>query len=141
MIEGVQPLSVTVSLLDLLSCSTTRQSGAVNPELWILNLPSRPARAPAAEVVELALMKPVAAPEPTTVNWPPFRDAVLTASGPTLVPAAVAAFMAAGPASRVRAAIGTMAARSMRARFMTFPSDQADRVGTRSASGLESGGR
>ena len=63
-------------------------------------------------------MKPVAAPEPSTVNWPALRDAVLTVRGPALVPAAVAPSSAACPASRVRAAAGTMAARSMRARFM-----------------------
>src|SRR6478752_1450279 len=70
-IVGVQPRRVTVSRVDLLSWSTPRQSGAGKPLAWILNFPSRPARAPAAEVVELALMKPVAAPEPSTLSWPP----------------------------------------------------------------------
>jgi hypothetical protein len=60
--EGVHPLSVTVTRTDLASWTTTRQSGAVNPLARIRNLPSWLARTPAAEVVELALMKLGAAP-------------------------------------------------------------------------------
>ena len=82
LVVGVQPLRVTVSRLSLLSCSTTLQSGAVNQLAWILNLPSRPARAPADEVVELAAMKPVAAPEPSTVSLPPWREALLVVRVP-----------------------------------------------------------
>src|SRR5689334_22203979 len=59
-VVGVHPLRVTLTMFDLLSCTTTRQSGAVNPDAWILNFPSRKTRVPAAEVEERAAMKPAA---------------------------------------------------------------------------------
>src|SRR3954447_14647190 len=116
LVVGVQPVRVTVSRFDLLSCSTTLQSGAVKPLAWILNLPASPARAPADEVVELAAMKPVAAPEPSTVSLPDCREALLTLR----VPAAVAVSRAACPASIVRAAVGMTRARRIRTRDMMW---------------------
>ena len=118
-VVGVQPLRVTVTCTDRASWTTTRQSGAVKPEARILNRPSCEARTPAAEVVERALMKLGAAPEPSTVSCPPWREAVLTLREAVPAPAAVAPLRATGPASMMSAAAGRRAARNRAPRFMT----------------------